>query len=277
MRGQTAYGVGAASEMFFDKPVQKLTLDQAALLAGLPQAPSEYNPFIDRGAARRRRNEVLQAMVTAGDITQAQADRRRPPAARVKTEDKYAVKKEPYVFDYIQQAVAKDLCPKTPNNCPRMNQGGMKIYTTIDLRKQALARQAIINHESLLAEQSPEGPAAAGLASVDPTNGHILAIASSVGLQPDELRLRHPGPPPARFVVQDVRADDADPRLPRRPQRHLLQLARADRRLASRAIRTTRSTPPRTPTRATSASPRPPSCPTTPCSPSSTPTSPRRR
>jgi penicillin-binding protein 1A len=179
VRGQTAYGVGAASEMFFDKPIQDLTLDQAALLAGLPQAPSEYNPFIDLGAARRRRNEVLQSMVTAGDITQAQATAAGRRPLDVKTEDKYAVKKEPYVFDYIQQAVAKDLCPKTPNDCPRMNQGGMKIYTTIDLRKEALARQAIINHESLLAEQSPEGPAAAGLASIDPTNGHILAIASS--------------------------------------------------------------------------------------------------
>ena len=73
--GQTAYGVGAASQMFFNKPVQRLDLAQDALLAGLPQAPSQYNPFIDLAAARHRRGEVLQSMVTAGDITQAQADR----------------------------------------------------------------------------------------------------------------------------------------------------------------------------------------------------------
>ena len=71
--GQTAYGVEAAAQMFFDKPVWKLTLAQSALLAGLPQAPSEYNPFIDKGAALDRRAEVLRAMVQAGDITQAQA------------------------------------------------------------------------------------------------------------------------------------------------------------------------------------------------------------
>jgi penicillin-binding protein 1A len=179
VRGQTAYGVGAAAEMFFDKPVSKLTLDQAALLAGLPQAPSEYNPFIDVQAARKRRNEVLQAMVTADDITQAQANAAARRKLEVKPDDQYSVKKDPYVFDYVEQSVAHDLCPKTPNNCPRMNQGGMRIYTTIDLRKQALAEQAIANHESLLAEQGGPGAAAAGLASVDPQTGHIEAIATS--------------------------------------------------------------------------------------------------
>jgi penicillin-binding protein 1A len=179
VKGQTAYGVGAAAQMFFDKPVSKLTLDQAALLAGLPQAPSDYNPFIDVKAARKRRNEVLQAMVTADDITQAQANAASRRKLEVRSDNRYGVREDPYVFDYIQQSVARDLCPKTPNHCPRMNQGGMKIYTTIDLRKQALARQAIVNHESLLAEQGGPGSAAAGLASVDPSNGHILAIASS--------------------------------------------------------------------------------------------------
>jgi penicillin-binding protein 1A len=177
--GQTAYGVEAASKMFFDAPVSKLTLAQAALLAGLPQAPSEYNPFLDKTAARHRRQEVLQAMVTADDITQAQADAADRKPLEVQTDDLYQIRKQPYVFDYIQQAVAKDLCPKTPTSCPLLNQGGLKIYTTIDLRKQALARQAIVDHASLLAEQGGPGAAAAGLASVDPLNGHILAIASS--------------------------------------------------------------------------------------------------
>jgi penicillin-binding protein 1A len=79
----------------------------------------------------------------------------------------------------VQQAIAKDLCPQTPTRCPRMTQGGMKIYTTIDLRKQALALEAIREHASLLAEQGGPGSAGAGLASIDPNNGHILAIASS--------------------------------------------------------------------------------------------------
>jgi penicillin-binding protein 1A len=175
---QEAYGVEAASEMFFDKPAQKLSLPQAALLAGLPQAPSDYNPFSDVAAARHRRAEVLQAMVAANYITQAQANRANRAHLEVKHDESYLVHQQPYVFDYVKQQVAQDLCPKTPNNCPVLYDG-LKIYTTIDLRKEALAQQAIANHESLLAEQGGPGSAAAGLASVDTANGHILAIANS--------------------------------------------------------------------------------------------------
>ena len=72
--GQTAVGIQAAARIFFDKPAARLTLREAALLAGLPQAPSHYNPFLDPGAATARRNEVLQRMADQGYITQATAD-----------------------------------------------------------------------------------------------------------------------------------------------------------------------------------------------------------
>jgi len=172
--GQTAYGVGAAAQTFFNKPVSRLTLAQAALLAGLPQAPTSYNPFIDAGAARQRRREVLQAMVVAGYITRAQASRTNRKPLEIEHDPALTARSnQPYVFDYIQQAAARDLCPQRPTNCPRLTQGGLKIYTTIDLRKQALAQQAILAHEG------GAGQPASGLASVDPNTGHILAIASS--------------------------------------------------------------------------------------------------
>jgi penicillin-binding protein 1A len=178
--GQTAYGVGAASQIFFDKPVSKLTLAQAALLAGLPQAPSQYNPFLDRGAARQRRAEVLQAMVTADYISQAQANAANRKPLEVRSGgDIYSVHEQPYLFDYVQQQVAKDLCPRSPNNCPALEHGGLKIYTTIDLRKQALAQQAILETESLRVGQNPAGTAAAALASINPANGNIEALATS--------------------------------------------------------------------------------------------------
>src|SRR5437763_14411828 len=72
--GQTAVGIGAAAEMFFDKPVWKLDLAQQALLAGLPQAPSEYNPFIAPHLAIQRRHEVLDAMVKSRYIAQSEAN-----------------------------------------------------------------------------------------------------------------------------------------------------------------------------------------------------------
>ncbi len=171
--GQTAYGVAAASEMFFNKPVWKLDLSQAALLAGLPQAPSDYNPFEYPGAARRRRNEVLHAMVQARYITQGQANAANRRPLKAQHDAAYTFRREPYVFDYVQQAIDKQFCPRTPENCLAVSEGGLKIYTTIDLTKQAEARAAILSHEG------GPGQPGAGLASVDPSNGHILAIASS--------------------------------------------------------------------------------------------------
>ena len=69
--GQQAYGIEAAARTYFDEPASKLTLDQAALIAGLPQAPSTYDPITRPHAARQRRAEVLQAMLAAGDISQS--------------------------------------------------------------------------------------------------------------------------------------------------------------------------------------------------------------
>ncbi len=176
--GQTAYGVAAASRMFFDKPVEKLSLAQEALLSGLPQAPSEYNPFLHRAAALRRRSEVLQAMVSARYITQAEANVAATKHLEVKPDTTLQYHKDPYVFDYVEQQAARDLCPRTPHSCRTLQQGGLKIYSTIDLRKQALAHQAILDHESLLAAQG-SGTAAAAVASVNTSNGHVLAIATS--------------------------------------------------------------------------------------------------
>ena len=270
--GQTAYGVGAAVQMFFNKPVWKLNLAQMALLAGLPQAPSQYNPFIDAGAARRRRTEVLQAMVTAGYITQAQANAADRKRLEVQNDTAYEVRQQPYVFDYIQQAVAKDLCPQNPGRCPTLTHGGLKIYTTIDLRKQALAKQAILDHESTLAGQGGPGAAAAGLASIDPNNGHILAIASSSDYNQTKFDYatqaqRQPGSSFKVFALMTLIHDyDGD------PERHLLHLAASCPPGGCRRTRPGRCTPPRTPTRATSTSPRRRSCPTTPCSRSWPPT-----
>ena len=67
--GQTALGVEAAAQTYFNKPAKELNLTEAALIAGLPQAPSEYNPFLDPKAALQRRNEVLGTMWEQGYIT----------------------------------------------------------------------------------------------------------------------------------------------------------------------------------------------------------------
>ena len=178
VENQTAYGAGAAAEMFFDKPVSKLNLVQAALLAGLPQAPSEYNPFLYRAAARARRAHVLGSMVRAGYITQAQADRADRARLEIKHDATDNRHLDPYVFNFIEQQAAYDLCPKTPKNCPTITEGGLKIETTINLHDQAVATESLADHASLFEEEGGPG-VGGGLASVNAANGHIQAIATS--------------------------------------------------------------------------------------------------
>jgi penicillin-binding protein 1A len=173
--GQTAYGVGAASQIFFDKPVSQLDLAQSALLAGMPQAPSQYNPFITSKLATKRRRDVLQAMVKSGYIKQAEADRAAAEPLGIKRNNSYQHRSQPYAFDYVVQQLHQRFCPGRAftASCPKVDQGGLKIYTTINLQDQQQAQSAVDSHEG------GSGNPAAALVSVDPTNGHVLAIANT--------------------------------------------------------------------------------------------------
>jgi penicillin-binding protein 1A len=164
---QSAIGVGAASQMFFNKPVQDLDLAQIALLAGLPQAPTTYNPFNNRPAATQRRSEVLAAMQTAGYITRAQEARANASPLQVVANSAFDEYQQPYVMNYVQQQLVQDLGQAT------VDRGGLKVYTTINLADQAAAKKAIEAHES-----EPGDPAAA-LVSINPANGNILALQNS--------------------------------------------------------------------------------------------------
>jgi penicillin-binding protein 1A len=176
VNGQTAIGVGAASEMFFDKPVWRLDLARMALLAGLPQSPTGDNPFLHPVAARDRRAAVLRAMVQSHYISQAQADQANAERLGIRRNRSLTVRRQPFVFDYIQHQLDQKLCPKNPNNCPIAGNGGLKVYTTIDLKRQQQAEQAIVTHEGgPVLDNQP----AAALASIDPATGHVVAIASS--------------------------------------------------------------------------------------------------
>lgn len=167
MYGETAIGVAAASQMFFNKPVGSLDLAQLALLAGLPQAPSQYNPFVDPKLARWRRGLVLQAMVRSHYITQATADATQAQGLQVKPNDSYQGISQPYVVNFALQQLVQDLGQKV------VDRGGLKIYTTINLADQRAAAQAIAQHEG-----NPGDPAAA-LVSINPANGNIVALQNS--------------------------------------------------------------------------------------------------
>jgi penicillin-binding protein 1A len=166
--GETARGVGAASWMFFNKPINKLNLAQMALLAGLPQAPSEYNPFLAPKLALARRQQVIQAMYKARYITYAQAVAAQRQPLQVQVGNPYAAApRYPFMFDYV----VKQLEARYGVN--EVHNGGLKVYTTIDPKYEQEAQSAVDSHEG------GTGNPAAALSSVNPVNGHIVALAGT--------------------------------------------------------------------------------------------------
>jgi len=171
VEGETAVGVEAAAQTYFGKPAKDLRLNESALIAGLPQAPSEYNPFLDPHAALQRRNEVLAALHEQGYIDGAEYRETLHKGLELSPGHKYRVIRDPFLFDLVQQELIDKYGINTVRN------GGLKAYTTIDPELQERAQEAVDSCGVCY----PEGGPAAGLASIDPSNGEIVALASTEG------------------------------------------------------------------------------------------------
>jgi penicillin-binding protein 1A len=171
VEGRTAVGAEAAAQTYYGKPARELSLTEAALIAGLPQAPSEYNPFLDPAAALQRRNEVLDAMMDQDYISPARYRKAKASGLGLHPGHKYRVIRDPFLFDLVQQELIDRYGINTVRN------GGLKAYTTIDPELQERAQEAVESCSVCY----PEGGPAAGLASVNPTNGEIVALASTEG------------------------------------------------------------------------------------------------
>jgi penicillin-binding protein 1A len=170
--GNQAYGIEAAAKTYFSKPATKLTLAEAALLAGLTQAPSTYNPFTNPRAALARRAEVLRAMWETGVITRKRFDKARRSELKLEPGRLYRDIREPYFFGYVRDELIAEY------GAGQVRSGGMRVYTTIKPRYQRLAEQAI--RETLT---EPTDPAAA-LISISPRTGAIQAMAAVVPNRP---------------------------------------------------------------------------------------------
>ena len=167
--GATAIGVEAAAETYYSKHARDLTLPEAAMIAGLPQAPSQYNPLLNPRAALARRNEVLHAMEQQGKISSTDYQDALGQGLGLDPGQKYNRIRQPYIFDLVKQELEDRYGLNTVQN------GGLKVYTTIQPRLQQAAQSAV---DSCSVCYSGGGPASA-LASVDPSNGEIVALAST--------------------------------------------------------------------------------------------------
>lgn len=166
--GGTTYGIEEASETYFNKPSKDLTLAQAALLAGLPQRPSTYSPF---GAhpelAKSRQEEVLKQMVSNKYITQEEANK---AAAEELVYASITPPQAPHFALWIKEQLADKYGVKT------VEQGGLRVYTTLDLDIQNIAQQAVATEVAKLKKQKVGNGAAV---VTNPSTGEILAMVGS--------------------------------------------------------------------------------------------------
>jgi len=164
--GQSAIGIKAAAKIYFSKDLEDISLREAALLAGLPQAPTTYSPTRSKGAAKARRNDVLDKMAELGMVTATRAREAKSRNLGLKRSEFFTRRREEYFFDYVKDQLFREYGAQT------VRQGGMKVYTTIDLNKQEQARDTIADHIGGI------GPSSA-IVTINPRNGYIEAMASS--------------------------------------------------------------------------------------------------
>src|SRR5918997_1108416 len=151
VEGRTAIGSEAAAVTFFDKHAKKLNLQEAALLAGLTQAPSQYNPFRNPQAAVERRNEVLEKMLENGYISRLEYEEAASAPLHLKRGHRYVQRREPYFFDYVQEQLIERYGVFV------VRRGGLRLPTTINPQMQDVARTAINAYYG-----DPAGPSPAG-------------------------------------------------------------------------------------------------------------------
>jgi len=204
IEGSTAVGVGAASQVFFSKPVWKLGLPEAALLAGLPQAPSEYNPLLNPAVAKARRNQVLRQMRKLGYIGAARARRAMASGLGVDPSSSYFDHREPYFFDYVENKLIEKY------GADKVRRGGLEVHTTIDLGLQQVGLEAM--RSTLPYSTDPSS----ALVSIDPRDGHIRAMVNSSYYDQSQFNLaaqghRQPGSTFKTFVLTTAIKQGIDP------------------------------------------------------------------
>ncbi|MEX2210862.1 MAG: transglycosylase domain-containing protein [Gaiellaceae bacterium] len=165
--GNRAYGIEAAAQTYFSKSARELDVSEAAILAGLPQAPSDFDPFKRPDKALARRNDVLRALFETGQITQAAFDEAVSRGDLGLDPGKlYTEIKEPYFFSYVRDVLIAEYGAQT------VRSGGLKVYTTIDPRFQRIARKVM--RDTLTERTDP----AAALVAINPANGAIRAMTA---------------------------------------------------------------------------------------------------
>ena len=204
--GNGAYGVERAARTYFGHSALRLTLPEAALLAGIPEDPTLYDPVSHPAGARERRTVVLRLMLQQNVIDQAQFERaERAPMPKPQSVHLSGVMGQaPYFGEYVKQQLIDKFGAK------QVFGGGFRVHTTIRMRLQRLAREAV---EKWL--PSPDGPQAA-LVAINPSNGAVLAMYGGRSFHASQFNLavqgeRQPGSSFKPFVLATALREGISP------------------------------------------------------------------
>jgi penicillin-binding protein 1A len=197
--GNGAYGIGQAALTYFQKPASKLTLPEAALLAGIPRDPAQFDPVTNPKAAKERRRVVLDQMLQQGLIAADQYHAARSAAMPAPDHIRLPGTQEKqgqYFINYVKQQLVSD----DDYGPGAVFGGGLRVYTTLDTRLQKMARKAIAQVLS-----DPNGPQAA-LVAIDPRDGAIRAMVGGSNYRESQFNLavqgeRQPGSAFKPFVL----------------------------------------------------------------------------
>lgn len=175
--GQGAYGVQAAAHVYFGKNVQDLDLAQSAMLAGLPQSPNYYSPLTNYKAGKARQAVVLGQMVKYDYIDQATADKAKDEdlGLREKSEAAHSDNNASYFIDYVISEIAEKYGDDA------VYKDGLKIYTTIDMKAQDAAVQAMHNLPNFYTDDKGLTQPQGALIAINPHNGYIVAMVAGRG------------------------------------------------------------------------------------------------
>ncbi len=169
--GSGYYGVGSASEGYFGKPVNDLTLGEAALLAGFIQSPSSTDPRLHPEAALDRRSVVLNKLIELNWITAEEGDAARAEPLKLATKRVADQSDYPYFVEEVKRQLLDDsaLGLTATDRYNALFRGGLRIYTTLDPTMQATAESTMAE---ILADKGPSG----ALVSIEPSTGYVRAI-----------------------------------------------------------------------------------------------------
>lgn len=177
--GNVSYGIEAAAQSFFGKPAKDLTLSESALLASLPNAPTYFSPYGNHvDALIARQHYVLDGMVSQGDITSEQAEEAKKDEVLKRILPRREPITAPHFVFYVRELLADEFGEQT------LEQGGLKVITTLDADKQKFAEEAIAENLPKLKEWKAN---TAALASFDPRTGEMIAMVGSADYFDDDI------------------------------------------------------------------------------------------